>query len=71
MSQYNALSLLHGKQIKTRRQLENSKKEWSADTMVAKKGSKGTEKTRDGPEVDTAEVKSREIQKKELPASNW
>lgn len=76
---HNALSPLHGEQRKTRRKLkdyntlrllEKSKKQWHADTGVAKKSSRGTEKARDGPEVDTTEDRSHEMPKTELPASH-
>lgn len=39
-----------------RRKLKNSNKQWSTHTVGAKKGGRGIEKARDGPEADRAET---------------
>lgn len=41
-----------------RRKLKNSNKQRNTDTLKAKKGGRGTEKARDGPEVDRAETEA-------------
>jgi hypothetical protein len=58
------------KNCNTKRQLGNPKKQWGADTVVAKKGSRGFKKARGCGAVDAAEERSSGEQKKELPTSH-
>lgn len=59
---------MHGAFCMERRKLKNSNKQWNTDTVGAKKGGRGTEKAKDGPEVDRAETEAVRCRRKNSQA---